>query len=218
MQKKFLVVSIFIAALFSTVLMAGAAFAQQAPAQNGYGFMGQAGQGGRGQFPPGVFGKVTAIDGTTITITNSRTDATYTVDASNATVMKNGAKGSMASIAVGDMIMAQGTASGSSVAATAISDGFGARGNFSGMRMGSSTFNASGTRGRFGTFNRPSGTASGTLHFASGTFPGFHDFSSSTQSSTLGRGADNKSRPGFVNSVESSIKGFLKNIFSFFKR
>ena len=35
-------------------------------------------------------GKVTAINGTSITITNAKTSTTYTVDASNATVTKGG--------------------------------------------------------------------------------------------------------------------------------
>ena len=70
---------------------------------------------------PGVFGTVTAIDGTTITITskampsrNSKTSATataattYSIDASNATVTKNNTTAAVSNIAIGDTIMVQG--------------------------------------------------------------------------------------------------------------
>ena len=67
---------------------------------------------------------MTAISGTTITITDSRNSTTYTVGASNATVTKNGAASSVAGIAIGDTISVQGTVSGDFVAATNIRDGF----------------------------------------------------------------------------------------------
>ena len=71
----------------------------------------------------GIFGKVTAISNTTITITDSRTNKPYTVDASGATVTKNGASSSVSGIAIGDMIMAQGSVTDTTVKATTIRDG-----------------------------------------------------------------------------------------------
>ena len=102
------------------------------------------GRGGMmGMHKPGVAGTVTAVSGNTITITAKQfaprakgtsgttttpvapTTITYTIDATNATVKKAGAASSVSGIAVGDMIMAQGTVTGTSVAATTIEDGFG---------------------------------------------------------------------------------------------
>ncbi len=85
---------------------------------------------------PAVFGTVSAVNGNMITVTSklrfrrsgnnatttAATTATYTVDASKATVTKNGASSSVANITVGDMIMVQGTVSGTNVTATAIRD------------------------------------------------------------------------------------------------
>ncbi|MGB7957550.1 MAG: DUF5666 domain-containing protein [Minisyncoccia bacterium] len=202
MRNRFFIISLFVA----LSAMAGVAFAQSS-LPSGYG---PAGQGGQRQSPPGVFGQVTAINGTTITITDSRNNTTYTIDASSAAVTKNGAASSIASIAVGDTIMVQGTTSGDSVTATSIMDGFGGgHGTYPGGH-GSSTrpFNASGTPHFSGT--RPTGTPSGTPPFASGTFPDYHgNFPSSTPSST----PSVTTNQGFF----GSIAGFFANIFSFFK-
>jgi len=77
---------------------------------------------------PGVFGTVSAVSGSTLTLTSkargsTTSGTTYTVDASSATVMKNGTTSSLSAIAVGDMVMVQGTVSGSNVTATNIRDG-----------------------------------------------------------------------------------------------
>jgi hypothetical protein len=102
---------------------------------------GYGGHGGmHGKMQPGVFGTVSAVDGTTLTVTNngfpmrrnststaSATPATtYTVDASNATIYKGSATStvSISSIAIGDMVMVQGTVNGTNVTATVIHDGF----------------------------------------------------------------------------------------------
>ena len=98
----------------------------------------------RGQHAPGVFGKITAISGDTITIesqkwakgqgssstssTDTTTSTSYTVDATNAaiTVGKQGSAptmGTISSLAVGDMIGVEGTVSGTSVTATKIMSG-----------------------------------------------------------------------------------------------
>ncbi|MCX6741268.1 MAG: DUF5666 domain-containing protein [Candidatus Parcubacteria bacterium] len=84
--------------------------------------------GNRPNKAQGVFGTVASINGTTLTITakaqpNRGTAATYTVDASKATVTKNSASSSVSNIAVGDTIMVQGTVSSTSVTATSIRDG-----------------------------------------------------------------------------------------------
>jgi hypothetical protein len=91
---------------------------------------GSAWQGGRGVHAgtPGIFGKVSAINGTAITVTskarpNGGTATTYTVDASAATVSKNGQTSTVSAIAVGDTVMIQGTISGTNIAAKTIRDG-----------------------------------------------------------------------------------------------
>ncbi|MFI5205433.1 MAG: DUF5666 domain-containing protein, partial [Candidatus Paceibacterales bacterium] len=117
-NKKILAISLVTMAL--SVAMAVPAFA----AYNGM-------HGGmmRGRMIPGVFGKVTAVNGTSITITgrtkpnDTATATTYTVDASNATVTKNGSSSSVSNIAVGDTLMVQGTVTGTNIVATTIRDG-----------------------------------------------------------------------------------------------
>ena len=80
----------------------------------------------------GIGGTVSAINGTSLTVTGkgrpvagstAATTVTYTVDASSATVTKNGAVSSVSGIAVGDTVMVQGTISGTSVTAKTIRDG-----------------------------------------------------------------------------------------------
>src|ERR1700739_1563294 len=112
------------------LLVAVPAFAQSAQQQGG----GQGGQswggprGGMMQRAPGVFGTVSAISGDTITLQSkgfgqNATATTYTVDATNATVTKNGSASSLSSIEGGDTLMVQGTVSGDNVTATKINDG-----------------------------------------------------------------------------------------------
>ncbi len=79
---------------------------------------------------PGVFGTVSSINGMILTVSsktprNASTTTVYTVDASNATVYKNGATSTVAAIAVGDNVMIQGTVSGTNVTAKTIRDGIG---------------------------------------------------------------------------------------------
>jgi len=92
-----------------------------------------------GMMKPAVFGTVEAINGNTITVnskqglgaagtTTTATTTTFTVDATNAKIMKNNVAGTIASIAVGDTIIAQGTVSGTNVVATNIRDGVMMRG------------------------------------------------------------------------------------------
>ena len=128
------------ATLASSLLFAGVASAQStgasAQGQGAQGAPGGWGHGGQMQQMrmPGVFGTVASINGSTITVTSKPfagpratstppTATTYTVDASNATVMKNGATSAVSSIAVGDTVMIEGTVSGTNVAAKMIRDG-----------------------------------------------------------------------------------------------
>lgn len=83
-----------------------------------------------GAMRPGVFGTVTSINGDIITVSgrqgfgpNATATTTYTVDATNATVKKNNATSTVSAIAIGDAIFAQGTVTGTNVAAVTIRDG-----------------------------------------------------------------------------------------------
>ncbi len=80
---------------------------------------------GHGHAPLGGDGVVSSINGTTIVMTEETNEggAAYTVDASSATVTKDGAASTLSSIAVGDKIFVQGTVNGTNVAATSIADG-----------------------------------------------------------------------------------------------
>jgi hypothetical protein len=78
---------------------------------------------------PGIVGTVAGISGNTLTVTSTRkngttnTTTTYTVDASNAVVIKNNATSTISDLVVGDTITARGTLSGTSLTATSIRDG-----------------------------------------------------------------------------------------------
>lgn len=84
---------------------------------------------GGGMVNRGITGTVTAISGSTITVSGRQGFATntpatvFTVDASKAKIMKDNATGTIASIAVGDTIVVQGTVIGTNVAAITIRDG-----------------------------------------------------------------------------------------------
>jgi hypothetical protein len=85
--------------------------------------------GKRPMMAPGVFGTVSAVNGNSLTVSGktgfggTATATTYTVDATNATVMKSGAASTVSTIAVGDTVMVRGTVSGTNVTATMIRDG-----------------------------------------------------------------------------------------------
>ena len=232
-KNKLLVLSVLFAAAFVVVVVSGVVFAQSAPAN------GSMNQGNPNQVPPGVFGKVTSISGSVITITGMRDSTSYAIDASNATIIKNGSTGSLADIVVGDMIMAQGTVNGSSVTATIISDGFGGngRGGFPGggampsgtppvsravasgtMRSGSQGAGIPKSGEKAGVFNSTSGTppfATGTLRAENGSSSAAYPrmMPSSTQNVGGNISSSSQSNGGFL----GSIVGFFKNIFSFFK-
>jgi hypothetical protein len=95
----------------------------------GFGGRGMWGPGGMGR---GVHGTVSAINGSTLTVTstNPQTNvaSTYTVDASNATVLKGDgttkpSTSSLSAVAVGDNVMIMGATSGTNVTAKMIVDG-----------------------------------------------------------------------------------------------
>ncbi|MEI7777700.1 MAG: hypothetical protein WCI52_03765 [bacterium] len=83
---------------------------------------------------PDVIGKVTAINGTTLTVqsvkrgvrvesaSTSTAPSVFTVDASNARVLKANATSTLSDIAVGDNIIVQGKLSGTNVTAAIIHD------------------------------------------------------------------------------------------------
>lgn len=84
-----------------------------------------------------MFGTVTAVNGSTITISskpmmkdsNSSQATTYTVNTSSTTIVdKNTAASSVSAIAVGDTVMIEGTVSGTTITATRIHDGIMAKG------------------------------------------------------------------------------------------
>jgi hypothetical protein len=90
--------------------------------------------GGDQSMRPAVIGTVSAISGTTLTVTSkmpmkdsekpeTATETTYTVNAANATITKNNAASTFSAIAIGDTVMIEGTVSGTTVTATAIRDG-----------------------------------------------------------------------------------------------
>lgn len=116
------------------LLLGGGAIAGYAGLASAQSIPTTAAKAGMPQRMPGVFGAITAINGSTITVSGmSKTGTTtYTVDASSATVTKAGATSTVSSLAVGDKIAVQGTVTGTSVVATEIMDGFGA--SMPGMR------------------------------------------------------------------------------------
>jgi len=100
--------------------------------QGGHGMRGNGpGNGRMNGMRPVVFGTISSINGTTLTVngrqgfasTSASTTTTYTVDASSAVVIKNQATSTLAGLAVGDTVAVSGTISGDSVKATYIRDG-----------------------------------------------------------------------------------------------
>lgn len=140
-------------ATIAVLLASSLAFAdtvqQTGQGTEGWGRMGGGRPGMMGRHAPGVFGKVTAVSGSTITIesimpmrqntsgsTGTPTPTIYTVDASGATVTKDGSASSVGAIAVGDTIMVDGTVNGTNVTATQIHDGQPPRGAMMGEKRG----------------------------------------------------------------------------------
>jgi hypothetical protein len=143
-NKKY--VSVFaILASFLILVAAAPAFAQTTLPTNSGNSAWQGHMRGRigGMMKPGVFGTVASVSGNIVTVNGkqgfgaSATSTTYTVDATNATVTKNGTAGNLSSIVAGDTIMAQGTLTGTNLVATTIRDGqVGMRGGPNGNKSG----------------------------------------------------------------------------------
>ncbi len=74
---------------------------------------------GNGQ--PVIGGTVSAVNGNTITITN-QSNASYTIDVTNAKITKGNATSTAGNIAVGDNLIAQGTINGNTVTAVNVID------------------------------------------------------------------------------------------------
>lgn len=83
------------------------------------------GQHRGGHAPLGNDGNITAISGSTITMSEESDEggASYTVDASKATFLKDGAPATIADLKVGDKVFIKGTVTGTTVAATEVSLG-----------------------------------------------------------------------------------------------
>jgi hypothetical protein len=119
MRKKFAQATVIgLMAVLSAVSITGTAYA--AGPVRGEGRFGQ----------PGIMGAVSAVNGNTLTVSGrglgrnaASSTETYTVNAANARVVKNGSTSSVSAIAVGDKIFVRGTVSGTDVAATLIRDG-----------------------------------------------------------------------------------------------
>lgn len=99
----------------------------------------------QGNGEPVVGGSVTAISGTTLTVTNPG-NVTYAIDVSSSTIIKNGTTTTVASIAIGDNLIVQGTVNGTSITASSVID--------QGMKAGnaSSTNGGGASRGKGGAF------------------------------------------------------------------
>jgi hypothetical protein len=101
--------------------------------EDGMMFKGQPGSNGgvvlpQGNGQPIVGGKVTAVSGNTVTITNS-SNVAYTIDVTNAKITKNGTASTVSTVAVGDTVLAQGTVNGTSVTAVSLTDSAAATNN-----------------------------------------------------------------------------------------
>jgi len=75
----------------------------------------------QGNGEPVIGGTISAMSGATLTVTN-KSSVTYTVDASNAKIVKGNATSTLASVAVNDNVVIQGAVNGNSVVATSIID------------------------------------------------------------------------------------------------
>lgn len=74
---------------------------------------------GNGQ--PVVAGTVTAMNGTSLTITN-KSNVTYTAETNTAKILVSGATSTLASVKVGDAIVIQGTVNGTTITASTVID------------------------------------------------------------------------------------------------
>ena len=105
----------------------------------------------QGNGEPIVGGSITAVSGTTLTITNT-SNVTYTIDASNAKIIKNGTSTTISNVATGDNVIVQGTVNGTSITASSVIDqGAKATGNATSTSSGHGP-SGSGFFGAIGSF------------------------------------------------------------------
>jgi len=106
----------------------------------------------QGNGEPVIGGAVTAIDGSTLTVTNA-SNVTYTINAVNSTIIKNGTSTTIANVAVGDNLIVQGTVSGTSVTASSVIDQGVKSGNTSSSGVSASSGSHGGGFGFGGVFS-----------------------------------------------------------------
>ena len=75
----------------------------------------------QGNGEPVVAGTVSAISGSTLTV-STKSNVTYTVDASSAKVVQGNGTASLSSVAVGDSVIIQGTVNGTAITASSVID------------------------------------------------------------------------------------------------
>ncbi len=125
MKNKFFINIIVISALVG-ISVAGYCYAATMQGNFGQGGFGDQVQfQGNRQQNPGVFGTVSAINGTNLTIVSKgfgpdSATTTYAVDASNATVEKDRATSTLSVISVGNSVMVLGAINETSITATRI--------------------------------------------------------------------------------------------------
>ncbi|HUC01930.1 MAG TPA: DUF5666 domain-containing protein [Candidatus Paceibacterota bacterium] len=102
----------------------------------------------QGNGEPVVGGSIAQINGDTLTVTNA-SNVTYTIDVTNATIVKNGTTTAATDLAIGDNVVVQGTVNGTSITASSILDQGAKPSN--GSSTGSSTVKG-GFGGGFGGF------------------------------------------------------------------
>jgi hypothetical protein len=116
-----------------------------------------------------LFGTVTAVNGNTITVTDTRSNTVYTVDATNAKIDKNRATITVSSIAVGDSVFVEGPKNGTTVTASAIHDGIMAKGNMMGEGVGGTVTAISGSTITISSKDKSNTTTSYTVNAANAT-------------------------------------------------
>lgn len=130
--KKYFYFLILVAA-FATLSMYSSSFAQGKINNERNEFRGYSKimKASKGMMRPVIVGTVTSINGNSLTISSNEannTSATYTVDATNANIVKNNTAGKISDIAVGDSVSVVGTLNGTNITATYIRDGILGRG------------------------------------------------------------------------------------------
>jgi len=89
------------------------------PLRSSHAVLAPAGIQGNGQ--PVIGGTVTAVNGSILTVTN-KSNVTYTVDVTSATINKGGTVSSLANVIVGETVVVQGMVTGTSVVASSVID------------------------------------------------------------------------------------------------